>query len=490
MSVHDQYSFIPIKVERSPVLLPLKEAPPLDLDIHGQALVRSLVSMLGIKNPQALADMYKSITDPTSLNIDKIIHAAKAGSFPNPPLSLSKTLTAFGLGHTALIEGKAIGKGMKAFDLINRKGAFNPQGLQLALGASLIARSLGLDPLFAAASATSIAYGESGGSLTAMNKKSGAFGLLQILPGTWRDILNRGEVANINAVLKDSPYYTMLGRYFNENSYSLSHGVTYKECIAHPVRQYPVMLAQYALLNRQVDSLFEYKDGWKPKSSAVHQQQWDKIQYARQYLRTYSAGRQVLLTCLHINGLYFFESNNEVAHKVRLLSDPALVGALLLHRAFRQVYNSLLTSLKTSTPSSGDPFDQLRPDSNYGMRTRKVNGTRITRMHYGVDYFLKKGTPLYAPFAGHITFSGFSKTAGYMVQLKDDRTGNVIELFHLNEKGAPEGYVKQGSLIGHVGSSGLSEGPHLHLGAFNSEGARVNPLSLGYNYKLLLKSKI
>ena len=102
--------------------------------------------------------------------------------------------------------------------------------------------------------------------------------------------------------------------------------------------------------------------------------------------------------------------------------------------------------------------------SPYGMRTRKG----ITRLHDGIDYAPPAGTPVIAPLPGRVTKTGFEKGgAGNYVTIETiDKTGKKIEqvFMHLISKalvGVGE-TVKQGEMIGRVGSTGDSTGPHLH----------------------------
>ncbi len=101
------------------------------------------------------------------------------------------------------------------------------------------------------------------------------------------------------------------------------------------------------------------------------------------------------------------------------------------------------------------------------------------RGHFGVDYAAPTGTPVWAAANGVITTRGFKGGPGNHVVIKHDN-GLTTAYFHLS-KFAPGQKVGQRieakTVIGYVGSTGLSTGPHLHF-SVKKNGAHVDPLSL------------
>lgn len=84
------------------------------------------------------------------------------------------------------------------------------------------------------------------------------------------------------------------------------------------------------------------------------------------------------------------------------------------------------------------------------------------RPHYGIDLAAVKGTPIYAAAGGIIEIAHFSKSAGNWVML-NHQNGYKTHYFHMTEFAVKAGdTVKPGDLIGYVGSTGYSSGPHLH----------------------------
>lgn len=90
-------------------------------------------------------------------------------------------------------------------------------------------------------------------------------------------------------------------------------------------------------------------------------------------------------------------------------------------------------------------------------------GPRWGRNHNGVDVAAKPGTPIYAPAMGKVTFSSTKNGYGNYIMI-DHGNGYVTTYAHMTERKVQEGaVVKQGDLIGTVGSTGRVTGPHLHF---------------------------
>lgn len=123
------------------------------------------------------------------------------------------------------------------------------------------------------------------------------------------------------------------------------------------------------------------------------------------------------------------------------------------------------------------PIDGARMSSGYGMRRHPVLG--YNKMHKGVDFAASRGTPIYA--AGDGVIEKIGRNGGY---------GNYVRIRHVNSlktayahmrkfaKGMKKGKrVKQGDVIGYVGTTGRSTGPHLHFEVLKN-GRQVNPKSI------------
>ena len=113
--------------------------------------------------------------------------------------------------------------------------------------------------------------------------------------------------------------------------------------------------------------------------------------------------------------------------------------------------------------------------SYFGYRYHPI--LHFTRFHAGVDIGAAWGSPIVAAADGQVASAGWAGGYGREVQIAHG--GGLVSLYgHMSQIVAqPGSYVRQGQLIGYVGSSGLSTGPHLHFEVRQS-GQPVNPLGV------------
>jgi len=98
------------------------------------------------------------------------------------------------------------------------------------------------------------------------------------------------------------------------------------------------------------------------------------------------------------------------------------------------------------------------------------------RAHLGVDYAARPGTPIMAAGSGRVIFAGYTRGYGKLTKIQHS-DGYMTLYAHQRafRKGIRRGkYVKKGQVIGYVGTTGLSTGPHLHFGLYKNGHAR-NP---------------
>ena len=119
--------------------------------------------------------------------------------------------------------------------------------------------------------------------------------------------------------------------------------------------------------------------------------------------------------------------------------------------------------------------DLKRMASGFGYRIDPF--TKKRRMHYGMDFTAPKGTPVYASGDGVIGRAD-NRAAGYGNHVRIDHGFGYVSLYaHLSKYNVKRRQkVKRGDIIGYVGSTGRSAGPHLHYEIFK-DGKRVNPLN-------------
>lgn len=118
-----------------------------------------------------------------------------------------------------------------------------------------------------------------------------------------------------------------------------------------------------------------------------------------------------------------------------------------------------------------------RITSNFGARRHPILG--YTRMHAGVDFGAAHGSPIYAVGDGAVSIAGWHGGHGNYVRL-DHGSGFGTGYAHMSRIAVSPGTrVRAGQIIGYVGSTGLSTGPHLHYELYRN-GAAVDPLSVRF----------
>ncbi len=122
---------------------------------------------------------------------------------------------------------------------------------------------------------------------------------------------------------------------------------------------------------------------------------------------------------------------------------------------------------------------QYRRISSYFSLRRLHPILKVRRPHYGVDFAAPNGTPISSVGDGHVVFAGWKGGYGKLVVINHPNSFKTY-YGHLSriKKGIVAGAkVKQGEVIGNVGSTGLSTGPHLHFG-IKKYGKWINPLKV------------
>lgn len=123
------------------------------------------------------------------------------------------------------------------------------------------------------------------------------------------------------------------------------------------------------------------------------------------------------------------------------------------------------------------PLNMSRISSRFGLRQHPV--LRFTRLHAGIDFAAPPGTPILAAGSGHVIEAG--RFGGYGNWVKIAHDGNLATGYAHLSRIAPgvkrSARVRQGQVIGYVGSTGLSTGPHLHF-ELHRGGRPIDPLTM------------
>ena len=165
---------------------------------------------------------------------------------------------------------------------------------------------------------------------------------------------------------------------------------------------------------------------------------------------------KIIYASMYVNGeeinLYNFKYNNE--------------------EEYYDIKGKSITKSLMKTPING-----ARLSSSFGMRKHPILG--YNKMHRGTDFAAPTGSPIMASGSGTVTRARWCGGGGNCVKIKHNSTYETIYA-HMKSfaKGIKEGRkVKQGQIIGYVGSTGLSTGPHLHYEVIVN-GKKVNSQKL------------
>ena len=134
------------------------------------------------------------------------------------------------------------------------------------------------------------------------------------------------------------------------------------------------------------------------------------------------------------------------------------------------------------------PINGARLSSSFGIRKHPILG--FNKMHKGTDFAAPMGTPIMASGEGKIVRARWCGGGGNCVKIKHNSTYSTVYA-HMSKFGRniKEGVrIKQGQIIGYVGSTGMSTGPHLHYEVIEN-GRKINSQKLKLPSGKILKGK-
>lgn len=179
-----------------------------------------------------------------------------------------------------------------------------------------------------------------------------------------------------------------------------------------------------------------------------------------------------------------YQTQLKVEESIRASIQASIDASIQESKWLEESRHQATASTSNNNPSYGSPDNPsgaiwlvpckyTRVTSPFGYRWHPTTGE--WSMHKGVDLGAAKGTPIYASRSGYINVATYHKTAGNYVTINhgDGYTSVYMHMTHYVVKVGQ--YVKAGELIGYVGSTGRSTGPHLHFG-IHYKGTYVNPM--------------
>lgn len=183
---------------------------------------------------------------------------------------------------------------------------------------------------------------------------------------------------------------------------------------------------------------------------------------------------------------------DSVMNKINIASNLAAIPKAIVSGGFNYLKTKpyeYIKKLFSESGGGGKPAFGWPITSPFGYRIHPITGQR--KLHGGVDFGAPMGAPVPSTTAGRVSYAGYGWNGGFgnLVKIKQ----GIWEMFyaHLSKILVKAGQsVKKGQIIGLVGSTGASTGPHLHYET-RKNGVRVNPMSLkGFATGGLVKSKM
>jgi murein DD-endopeptidase MepM/ murein hydrolase activator NlpD len=166
------------------------------------------------------------------------------------------------------------------------------------------------------------------------------------------------------------------------------------------------------------------------------------------------------------------------AKRLDILSKQTVVQSRSLDEIERLAANKaeLIEAIPSIQPIKNQ--DLTRMASGYGYRIDPF--TKKRRFHYGMDFSARKGTPIYATGNG-IVKRADNRSSGFGKHIRIDHGFGYVSLYaHLSKYNVRRGQkVKRGDIIGYVGNTGRSMGPHLHYEILKDK-KKINPLNFYY----------
>ena len=166
------------------------------------------------------------------------------------------------------------------------------------------------------------------------------------------------------------------------------------------------------------------------------------------------------------------------AKRLDILTKQTVVQSRSLDEIERLAANkaALIEAIPTIQPVKNK--DLTRIASGFGYRNDPFTKTR--KMHFGMDFTAKRGTPVYATGNGVVKRAD-SRSSGFGKHIRIDHGFGYISLYaHLSKYNVRRGQkVKRGDIIGYVGNTGRSAGPHLHYEIIK-DNKKLDPLNFYY----------
>lgn len=236
------------------------------------------------------------------------------------------------------------------------------------------------------------------------------------------------------------------------------------------------MEAQYSLLNKKLEQITNVLEDIQHRDDNIYRVIFEAEPIPSE-IRT--AGFGGVNRYKELEGFSNSELIIETTKKLDQLSKQLYIQS----KSFDEVYNmakkkeDMLAAIPAIQPVQNE--DLTRMASGYGYRMHPI--LKYRKFHAGMDFTAPRGTPIYATGKGTV-IQADSKASGYGNHVRIDHGFGYVTLYaHMNKMAVEEGdKVNRGDIIGYVGNTGLSAGPHCHYEVRKND-EPVNPVNFYFN---------
>ena len=240
-------------------------------------------------------------------------------------------------------------------------------------------------------------------------------------------------------------------------------------------REIETMKLRYAILNKKMDEVDEVLADVADRDNNVYRAYFNTSPIPNEQRKAGFGGvnRYKELEGFNNSDLVISTSKRiDVISKELAIQSKSLDEILKLAKE----KNKLLSAIPAIQPIKNEQMKRIA--SGFGYRSDPF--TKVRKMHEGMDFTASIGTPIYATGDG-VVISADNSKSGFGNHIEINHGFGYLTLYgHLSKYNCRAGQrVKRGDIIGYVGSTGRSEGPHLHY-EVHKDGKVVNPINFYY----------
>ncbi|MDI1315769.1 M23 family metallopeptidase [Flavobacterium sp.] len=240
-------------------------------------------------------------------------------------------------------------------------------------------------------------------------------------------------------------------------------------------REIETMKLRYSILNRKMDEIDEVLADVADRDNNVYRAYFNTSPIPMEQRK---AGFGGVNRYKELEGFNNSQLVVNTSKRVDIISKELAIQSKSLDEILKlaKEKNKLLASIPAIQPVKNEALKHIA--SGFGYRSDPF--TKVRKMHEGMDFTAKTGTPIFATGDGVVASADNSKS-GYGNHIEIKHGFGYLTLYgHLSKYNCRAGQrVKRGDVIGYVGSTGRSEAPHLHY-EVHKDGKVVNPINFYY----------